>query len=576
MILPRSTSISIRRLALAGAGSFALIACGDDPVVPAGRPESSNTPPPSASVSLNQSRDGLVHWSEVSDSELWKEITKSNRFAQVGLRRPGLPHGMANGRVLLSREERDLAQKAVERVADVSLVAADTLLPNLRVRVGSIQALHALRGNAHVSFVEPGSFVDRNRETLWMSLESGCSVGGYAGPTGNTIISPGDLVPWNYNLMNIPAAWGRVPGGAGVTVGIVDTGLDYYQPELNQDFATGMSGGRTFVKAAASYAKGPYVWQDDCGHGTRMASVIGSPRNGKAILGVAWAANLYTVRVDDDVYLSNVSATRDGIRWAAQRAKIVAMAFGTIGFYQTISDELSYWYANDKLLLAAAGTSTCWDPLRGTVTFPGSEPTVTTVTALDKSGAIACNAHYGPAVDFAAYADQPVSGLASLGTQLAGFAGSSNAVGVLAGLSALALSLHPSYTRDQLLTSLSYAAAPTGYRSPVIGWGSPNALCVVDAVCATGIKGTDLVQTYGTRTYSWTAWQAAAPSWNVSYQWSTGEVTPTISRALTVTPGMQEYTLTLSVTVRDNSDGSSRTVSKNVLVRDPYNCPTCW
>ncbi|MFN8571239.1 MAG: S8/S53 family peptidase [Gemmatimonadaceae bacterium] len=570
MILHRKILGHLRLLM--GASSLVLIACTDEPVAPA----RTNAPPAASIVSSNSQRDGLVHWNDVSDGALWKELAKSGRYAQVGLKRRDQRHGMANGRVLLSRDEWAQARAAVGQVGDVSLASADTLLPHLRVRVGSVEALHALRTHPNVSFVEPGSFVDRSRETLWMTLESGCSVGGYAGPTGNTIISPGDVVPWNYNRMNIPAAWARAPGGSGVTVGIVDTGLDFYQPELNQDFATGMSTGRTFTKDAASYAKGPYIWQDDCGHGTRMASVIGSPRNGKAILGVAWAANLYTVRVDDDVYLSNVSATRDGIRWAAQHAKIVAMAFGTIGFYQTISDELSYWYANDKLLLAAAGTSACWDPLRNVVTFPGTEPTVTTVTALDQTGAIACNAHYGLAVDFAAYADQPVSGLGRLGNQLAGFAGSSDAVGVLAGLAALALSIHPTYTRDQLLTSLSYAASPTGYRSPFTGWGSPNALCVVDAVCATGISGTDLVQTYGTRTYSWTAWQAAAPPGNISYKWSTGEVTPTISRPLTVTPGMQEYTLTLSVTVRDNSDGSSRTISKNVLVRDPYNCPTCW
>jgi hypothetical protein len=39
---------------------------------------------------------------------------------------------------------------------------------------------------------------------------------------------------------------------------------------------------------------------------------------------------------------------------------------------------------------------------------------------------------------------------------------------------------------------------------------------------------------------------------------------------------MEEYTLALRVTVRDNTDGSTRIVTKNVLVRDPYNCPTCW
>lgn len=409
-----------------------------------------------------------------------------------------------------------------------------------------------------------------------MSSGSGCSVGPYGGPGGSTTIYPGDVLPWNYSYMNIPAAWMRAPGGFGATVGIVDTGVDYYQPELTTGFASGMSLGRTHTEDATSYAVQPVIWHDTCGHGTRIASVIAAPRNGQSILGVAWGANLYSVRVDDDVILTNVAATRQGIRAAAMHAKIIALAFGTIAFYQSISDELSYWYALDKLFIAAAGTSACFGPQRSIVTFPGSEPTVTTVTGLDQSGAISCDSHYGPAVDYSAFVDQPATGLSSLGSLPAGFGGSSDAVGVISGIAALDLSLHPSYTRDQLLMDLSYAASPTGLRSNQTGWGTPNALCVVGAMCGAWMQGPDLLQTYGTKTFTWTAWQAAAPPGNVSYAWSSGETTPTISRRVTVTPGMQEYTFTLGVTVRDNTDGSVRTVTKNVLVRDPYNCPTCW
>lgn len=572
--MSRTTLSRLLRSALLTAS---LASCRDDPL---STPRIVNPPETNASVaegpsSSNPAR-GLVHFDELSDAELWKQIALAGAYAEVGLKLPGLKHGMAKGRVLLSRMERDDARSQVAQLHDVTIAKTDTLLPIVRVQLKSLAGLRALRRHPNVSYVEPGSFVDRSRETMWMSLESGCSLGGYGGPTGNSTISPGDVLPWNYMAMNLPAAWTRAGGGAGATVGIVDTGLDLFQPELNADFATGMSTGRTFTKNATSYAQGPYIWQDNCGHGTRMASVIGSPRNGKAILGVAWAANLHTVRVDDDVYLTNVAATREGIRDAAQHAKIIAMAFGTIGYYQSIADELSYWYALDKLFLAAAGTSTCWDPFRGAVTFPGTETTVTTVTALDKSGALACNAHYGPAVDFAGYADQPVSGLGIIGNQLAGFGGSSNGVGVVAGIAALVLSLHPNYTRDDILSMLAYAASPTGYRSNTTGWGAPNALCAVGGLCFVGITGTDLIQTYGTKKYTWSVFQAAAPPSNVTYQWSTGETTQSISRTITVSAGMQEYTLPLSVTVRDNSDGSIRTITKNVLVRDPYNCPTCW
>ncbi|MBV6520303.1 MAG: hypothetical protein MNPFHGCM_00408 [Gemmatimonadaceae bacterium] len=556
---------------------FALAtACRDDPV----------RPPPvrPASPELDAARvpsppaiqGDLIRFDRLSDEALWAEIRNAGGTAEIGLRRSGQRHGMANGRVLISRPERDVVVRDIGTVAGISVRSADTLLPIASVRVASLAALSALRKHRNVSFIEPGRLIPVAGNSKWLSSGSGCSVGFYNGPGGSTIISPGDLLPWNYHYMNIPAAWARVPGGAGVTIGIVDTGIDSYQPELTTEFATGMSTGRTHVIDATAYAHQPVYWHDTCGHGTRLASVVAGPRNGKSILGVAWKANLYSVRVDDDVVLTNVAATRLGIRLAAGHAKLIAMAFGTIAYYQSISDELSYWYALDKMFVAAAGTSVCFGPQRSIVTFPGSEPTVTTVTGLDRSGAVSCDSHYGPAVDFAAFVDQPVTGVASLGTVPAGFGGSSNAVGVITGLAALELSRNPNQTRSELVTALAYAASPTGLRSNMTGWGSPNAMCVVGGVCAAFIQGTDLIQTYGTRTYSWTAWQAAAPPWLVSYQWNTGQSTPTISRTVTVTPGMQEYTLVLAVTVRDNVDGSTRTVTKNVLVRDPYNCPTCW
>lgn len=554
---------------------FGLGACRDDPVEPrtAIRPQSRSF---NTDVASGGARSELVRWDALSDIALWGEIQRSGGFAEVGLRAPGHARGMSGGRVLVSKAERFSALQAIETTPGVTLRLADTLLPIARVAIRSLESLSRLRRHPNVSYLEPGSFVDRERQALWMSPQSGCSVGVYSGPGGSTTIFPGDILPWTYSYMNIPAAWGRAPGGVGVTVGIVDTGLDSYQPELNALFATGMSTGRTFEKDGTDSPYGPVAWHDVCGHGTRMSSVIGGPRNGQSILGVAWAANLFMVRVDNDVLLTEVSATRLGIRMAAQRAKIVAMAFGTVANYQSIADEINYWYQQDRLFVAAAGTSTCWDPLRGLVTFPGSEPTVTTATALDQSGGIACNAHYGPAVDFAAYADQPVTGLARLGMAPAGFSGSSNAVGIIAGLFALDLSLRPSATRDQLLSNMAYAASPNGGRSNSIGWGAPNGLCVVGAMCALWMTGTDLIQTYGTKTYSWTARQAAAPPQNVTYRWSTGETSSTISRQVTVTPGMQEYTMTLSVTATDHTDGSVRSVTKNVLVRDPHNCPTCW
>ncbi len=541
-------------------------------------PERLVAPPEAAGPALSTvatpSQDRLTHWNTLSDDSLWAVIARADSTVDVGLRLPGMQSGMDRGRVVLQVQDRASALTKLGAMTGSRVLNVDALLPIAHVRLLTATALGALRRSPYVSFVEPAYFVGGPSPAPWTSFSSGCSVGAYSGPA-NTTIAPGDVLPWNYSAMNIPLAWNRAGGGRGVTVGIVDTGVDYFQRELNADFIGGMSSGRTFIKEATSNSTGPAAWHDDCGHGTRMASVIGAPRNGQYMLGVAWEANLYMVRVDNDVLLTNVSATRLGIRSAAQNAKIIAMAFGTIAYYSSIAQEIDYWYNFDKLFFAAAGTSFCGDPLQSTITFPGNLSTVTTVTALDPNGTVACNSHYGLAVDFAAYANQPAVGLAALGSTLAGFAGTSDATGVLAGLAALTLSLRPSATRSEILSDLRVAASPTGYLSPTIGWGAPNALCVVRSMCVAWIAGTSLIQTLGTRNYTWTAGQLNSPG-PFAYKWSTGETTQSITRSISVWSGMTEYTLNLSVTITDVSTGSiTIPISKEVLVRDPQGCPTC-
>jgi subtilisin family serine protease len=513
-------------------------------------------------------------WSDLDDDSLWVHVENVAGLVEAGLRQPGRRTGMQRGRVVVSAADQAAARAAVSALPGVELLAADTLLPIIKLRVGSPEALGRLRRLPHLEYVEPGAFppAATGRGLDWND-GSGCSAHFYDGPWDNSLLWPGDLLPWNYRRMWIDSAWAWSTG-RGVRVGLVDTGIDEGVRELNEYFTTGLSAGRSFIKEATR----PYVgnaapWHDTCGHGTRMASVVGAPRNGGYIMGVAYGADLYAVRVDDDVILSEVEATRYGIRRAATYAQIVTLAFGTPFHYSSIAQELDYWYWNsDRLIFAAAGTSPCWEPVKS-VTFPGYLLTVITVTAFDYSGSIACNAHRGPEVDFAAYTDQPASGLSYLEPNLAGLAGSSGATAVMAGVTALYLSRNPAASRSQVLSALTVAASPTGGRSPIWGFGVPNVMCLMGEMCAMWIEGPSLIQTSGT--YTWRAYQAGSPG-PVAYLWNSGETTQTITRYVSVTPGTQEYTFTVGVTARDTRNGRQRFDAKSVTVRDPYGCPTCF
>lgn len=546
----------------------------DEPLRPSLKPAPQTAVPNVTEDPTNDFAPHLTRWGTLNDDSLWIRIRDAGGTADVGLRPPGKAKGMERGRVLLNRSQRAAQAAVVRAMPGVELLTADTLLPIVKVRLAGRDALAALRRLPQVEYVEPGAFSDANvpRGLRWNGIEFGCSVSGYGGPA-NTYISPGDLLPWNYRVMQIDSAW-NYSSGAGATISIVDTGVDEQVPELNALFASGMSSGRIFTKTATKPHFGSlYPWHDTCGHGTRMASVIGAPRNGLGILGVAWRSNLHMVRVDNDVILTEVEATRLGIRNAATVSRIVAMAFGTYAYYSSIAQELEYWYFySNRSIFVAAGTTSCWDPAHW-VTFPGTLETVTTVTAFDQTGSIACNSSRGWQVDFAAVTNQPAQGHHNLGSTLAGLHGSSGATAVIAGLAGLYLSRNPTADRGSLMSALIVAASPAGGRSPLWGFGVPNAMCLMKEMCYSWIDGPNLIQQTGT--YTWKAQQRASPG-PIAYQWSTGQTSQTISRNIVVYPGMPEYAFTVNVTIRDTRNGKTRNVSKLVVVRDPYQCPTCF
>lgn len=128
-----------------------------------------------------------------------------------------------------------------------------------------------------------------------------------------------------------------------------------------------------------------------------------------------------------------------------------------------------------------------------------------------------------------------------------GVGGSSNASAILSGIAALILAKHPSYSRSQILTSLIVSATGGGLRHD-IWYGAPNALCAVGGFCVGCIDGAALIEHTGSCTFTAQQRLSAGP---FSYQWSTGKTTPSITRQVNITYGMQEYNMELSVVITD-------------------------
>jgi lantibiotic leader peptide-processing serine protease len=112
------------------------------------------------------------------------------------------------------------------------------------------------------------------------------------------------------------------PGEKGVRVGIIDTGIDGSHPDIAANFDANLS--HNFVTDNPAI-DGPCevascadpVDEDDNGHGTHVASTIGSPINGIGIAGVAPDVTLLNLRAGQDSGYFFLQATLEAITYAA-------------------------------------------------------------------------------------------------------------------------------------------------------------------------------------------------------------------------------------------------------------------
>ena len=171
---------------------------------------------------------------------------------------------------------------------------------------------------------------------------------------------------WNFSPevgVNAPAAWDRLnavgrPGGLGVKVAVLDTGVAYAtrrgfkrSPDLLNRFLKG----HDFVDDD--------TYPDDLnGHGTHVASTIGETvGNSFGVTGLAYGTRIMPVRVLDRAGTGDSVAISAGIRYAARKgAKVINLSFEfdssvTRGQIPDILDALRYARRKGALVIGASG-----------------------------------------------------------------------------------------------------------------------------------------------------------------------------------------------------------------------------
>lgn len=183
------------------------------------------------------------------------------------------------------------------------------------------------------------------------------------------------LLDQSVPLVGAPTAWATGLDGSGVTVAVLDTGIDRTHPDLAD----------RVVEAADFTGSGDTA--DRTGHGTHVASTVvgtGAASDGR-YRGVAPGADLLAGKVLDDRGDGNTSWLIEGMEWAAEQgADVVNVSLGTPWSTDGTDpaslalDRLTEEY--DTLFVAAAGNA--GDTL--TVSSPAVADRALAVGAVDK------------------------------------------------------------------------------------------------------------------------------------------------------------------------------------------------
>ncbi|AGZ45999.1 peptidase S8/S53 subtilisin kexin sedolisin [Actinoplanes friuliensis DSM 7358] len=248
---------------------------------------------------------------------------------------------------------------------------------------------------------------------------------------------------WFWGPLKVAQAQ-KISKGEGITVGLLDTGVDGTHPDLKGAVLPGR-------QVAQDKPSGNL---DVNGHGTGMAGVIAGRGHGSndGVLGIAPAAKIMPIRpVNDPVLVAQ------GIRWAVENgAKVINMSFATRDS-ESLHAAVQEAIAADVVLVATAGNDGDTDNV---AEFPGGYPEVLAVGAVDRNNKVAKFSNHGKHVDLVAPGVE-IPGPAPGGKYQRGN-GTSGAAAIVAGSAALIRAEHPELSATEVMDRLTSTAIDRG------------------------------------------------------------------------------------------------------------------
>lgn len=205
---------------------------------------------------------------------------------------------------------------------------------------------------------------------------------------------------WNYIR-----SLGKHPGGsADVVVAVIDTGVDYSHPDLQNNIwiNSGEIPGNGIDDDGNGYVDDVYGWNfvggnndpmDDNGHGTHVAGIVAMENNAVGGVGVAYNSKVMVLKAGNSSGYFNNSDIAEAIQYAYMNgASVINMSFGGSMISLAVEEALQMAYTSCVLVAAAGNDGLCNQvyclahyPKVGP-SYPAALPYVIGVMSCDETG----------------------------------------------------------------------------------------------------------------------------------------------------------------------------------------------
>ncbi|MBB1258475.1 type VII secretion-associated serine protease mycosin, partial [Streptomyces alkaliterrae] len=246
---------------------------------------------------------------------------------------------------------------------------------------------------------------------------------------------------WPLKAYDVNAIW-NISKGRGVTVAVIDDGVDADHQDLR----------RNVLKGKSFLDQGEAELRSGDGHGTSMAAIIAGhghgPGNSSGVMGLAPEAKILPIATE-----GSAGQLVSAIRYAVDNgASVINISRGTPDRADAEEEAIAYAFKKDVLVVASSGNEGLGPEGEE---YPASYPGVVSVGAVSSSGEIWEKSNYGPKLMLTA----PGVGIVSAGGGTTAFpyrkgTGTSGATAYVSAAAALLRAKFPDLTAGQIANRL--------------------------------------------------------------------------------------------------------------------------